>query len=189
MLSRQPPSSPKTKRRVPVCWLMCDARLGTRMSAIVAAMPPRSAVVVRPYAMQVEKRAELIRSIRRVARAKHHLLLIAGGGSDAGFDGRHGGACRTKGFLSLPVHDRRELAQANRLGADAVLISPVWPTRSHPDGNTLGRQGFACLAAASMARPVALGGVRARQFARLRIHGATGWAAIDAWLPPDTQQP
>ena len=187
MLSRQPLT--KTKRRVPMCWLMCDARLGADIPAIVAAMPPRSAVVVRPYAMQIEGRAELIRAIRRAARAKRHLLLIAGGGSDAGFDGRHGDGRRAKGFLSLPVHGRRELAQANRLGADAVLISPVWPTRSHPDGNSLGTRGFAHLAARSSAKVIALGGVSARGFARLKIHGAAGWAAIDAWLPSDTRRP
>ena len=168
---------------------MVDARLGDSVPAIVAAMPPRSAVVVRPYAMQAEKRVELIRSIRRVARAKRHLLLIAGGGSDAGFDGRHGDGCRTKGFLSLSVHDRRELAQANGLGADAVLISPVWQTRSHPDGAALGKRGFARLAGRSSAKVIALGGVTERQFAPLRIHGAAGWAAIDAWLPSNAQRP
>lgn len=188
MLSRQPQPSPKTKRRVPVCWLMVDARLGARIPAIIAAMPPRSAVVVRPYAMRAEGRVELIRAIRRVARAKRHLMLIAGGGPDAGFDGRHGGDGRTTGFLSLPVHDGHELAQANRLGADAVLISPVWPTRSHPDGNCLGKRGFARLAAGSSADVIALGGVTARGFARLKIHGATGWAAIDAWLPSNTRR-
>ncbi len=181
MLSRQPLT--KTKRRVPRCWLMVDARLGEHIPAIVAAMPPRSAVVVRPYAMRLEGRTEMIKGIRRAARAKRHLLLIAGGGSDAGFDGRHGGTRKTTGFLSLPVHGRRELAQANRLGADAVLISPVWPTRSHPDGAALGKRGFACLAAGSSAQAIALGGVTARGFARLKIHGTAGWAAIDAWLP------
>ena len=187
MLSRQPPT--KAKRHVPRCWLMCDARLGDAIPAIVAAMPPRSAVVVRPYAMRVEGRAESIRAIRRVARAKRHLVLVAGDGPDAGFDGRHGSNRRTKGFLSLPVHDRRELAKANRLGADAVLISPVWPTRSHPDGKALGKRGFARLAAASLPKVIALGGVTARQFARLRIHGAARWAAIDAWLPSKPQRP
>lgn len=174
---------------MPRCWLMVDARLGARVPAIVAAMPPRSAVVVRPYAMQAGGRMAQIMAIRRVARAKRHLLLIAGGGPEAGFDGRHGDGRRTKGFLSLPVHDRRELANANRRGADAVLISPVWSTRSHPDGAVLGKRGFARLAGDSPAKPVALGGVTARRFARLRIHGASGWAAIDAWLPIDTQQP
>ena len=186
MLSRQPPT--KTKRLVPRCWLMVDARLGNSVPAIVAAMPPRSAVVVRPYAMQIEGRAALIRAIRRAARAKRHLLLIAGGGSDAGFDGRHGGGRRTTGFLSLSVHNQRELAKANRLRADAVLISPVWPTRSHSGDRCLGKRGFARLAAGSSAKGIVLGGVTARGFARLKIHGAEGWAAIDSWLPSNAQR-
>jgi thiamine-phosphate pyrophosphorylase len=189
MLPRQPSPSLKKNHHVPICWLMVDARLGDAIPAIVAAMPPRSAVVVRPYAMRAGNRIGLIRAVRRVARAKRHLLLIAGGWSDAGFDGRHGDGRQTKGFLSLSVHDRRELARANRLRADAVLLSPVWPTRTHPDGATLGKRGFARLAAGSSAQAIALGGVTARQFARLRVHGAGGWAAIDAWLPSNIQRP
>ena len=188
MLSRQPLSpSTRAPRAVPRCWLMCDERLGDRILSVIAAMPPCSAVVVRPYAMQAGHRAAVIRAIRRTARAKRHLLLIAGRGSDAGYDGRHGyGLWRTTGFLSAAVHDRHELARAIRCGADAVLISPVWPTRSHPDSATLDRKGFARLAAASSAKAIALGGVTDRRFGQLRIHGAAGWAAIDAWLPRDT---
>ncbi len=186
MLHRQP-RQPQRKR-VPTCWLMADARLGDTIAAVLAAMPPRSAVVVRPYAMRAEGKAKLIRAIRRVARAKRHLLLLAGRGAEAGFDGRHGWnggvpILRTTGFLSLPVHDRRQLAQAQRLRADAVLISPVWPTRSHPVGATLAAKGFSSLAATAKGRAVALGGMTHQRFDRLRGHGATGWAAIDAWLP------
>ena len=182
MLDRQPLCH--KKRPLPTGWLMVDARLGSAIPAIVAAMPPRSAVVVRPYAMAKDGLSCMIRAIRRAARAKRHLLLIAGTGPEAGYDGRHGRSQPlrpARGLRSMPVHNRHELQQARCLRADALLISPVWPTRSHPDAATLSAKGFARLAATVPQKAIALGGMNARLFRKLRIHGAAGWAAIDAW--------
>lgn len=192
MLPRQPlPTQRRCSARsvLPHRWLMTDQRLGARMSAIVAAMPPRSGVIVRPYAMAAEGRAALIRSIRRTARAKRHLLLIADR-RDAGFDGVHaGGPVRGRsgkvgsGLLSLPVHNRAEADHAKRLGADMCLISPVGPTRSHPGAQALGARGFALLShrLGRLSWIVALGGMTEGRFRQMRHHGAHGWAAIDAW--------
>ena len=95
MLPRQSLLAPATlPRRVrpslPSCWLMTDRRLGPAMPAIVAAMPPRSGVIIRPYAMDTQGRTATIRAIRRIGRAKRHLVLMAGRRIQ-GFDGRHGG--------------------------------------------------------------------------------------------------
>lgn len=191
MLDRQPLCRKKTPAPLPTSWLMVDARLGHAIPAIVSAMPPRSAVVVRPYAMARNGLATMIRTIRRVARARRHLLLIAGSVSEAGFDGRHGMSKPprpARGWRTIPVHNRRELLQAKRLRADALLISPIWPTRSHPGAATLSARGFARLAATAPKQAVALGGMDARLFRRLRIHGAAGWAAIDAWQKPRTHR-
>ncbi len=187
MLPRQASVIRRAMKRVPTCWLMTDRRLGDAMPGIVARMPPRSAIVIRPYAMAREGRAALIRQLRHVARAKRHLLLLGGSGSLQGFDGRHlGGSYQQSGqrpaFLSAPVHDRREATAALRQGVDAALISPVFATRSHVDGSALGLRGFTRLAAQFRGRAVALGGMTAPEFRRLRCHGASGWAAIDAWL-------
>lgn len=171
---------------------MTDARLGTDMVRMIAHMPPRSAIVVRPYAMAADGRTALIRRIRNAGRAKRHLLLIAGP-MQPGFDGQHlGGASKGRNFsssaarkrpphfLSMPVHNLHERGEAARRGVDAMLISPVWPTRSHPGAKTLGLRGFAHLAGRHRGA-IALGGLTARRFATLRQHGAKGWAAIDAW--------
>lgn len=184
MLRRQAPAAHRPA--VPTRWLMTDARLGKAMPAIAAGMPPRSAIIIRPYALETGGRAALIRSLRRIAKARRHLLLLAGPGPIAGFDGRHygGGArmtARTSGFLSMPVHDIRQAATARRRHADAVLISPVHPTRSHPDATPLGARGFARLARGFPGRAIALGGMTEHRFLSLRSHGASGWAAIDAW--------
>ena len=191
MLPRQPPIPVRCSRPfVPRCWLMTDRRLGPSMLAIVAAMPPRSGVVIRPYAMEPEGRAAMIRAIRRIGRAKRHLLLIADR-AVAGFDGRHGGgpaqakllASKPGSITSMPVHNQREAAAARRAGARICLISPVWPTRSHSGAPCLGHHGFARLARQVGANTyaIAMGGIDAAAFRRLKSHGADGWAAIDAW--------
>ena len=176
------------KRRLPSaqCWLMTDARLGDRLPAILAAMPPRSAVIVRPYAMNRHGRTALIRRMRHVARAKRHLFLHAGR-SRIGFDGLHLGGAASRiacpgryGLMSIPVHNAGESARALRIRADVVLVSPLWPTRSHSGAITLGARGFARLAARHD-HVIALGGMTAARFRTLRHHGAHGWAAIDAW--------
>ena len=176
------------RESVPQCWLMTDARLGPAMLRAIAAMPPRSAVVVRHHALGPEGVGQ-VRAIRRMARARRHLLLT-NGRSSGGFDGRHGsggslyqvGHRRAPGWLSMPVHNRREAARARTVRADAVLISPVHMTRSHPGQVGIGHARLAQLAAQAGRPAIALGGMTAARFRGARRFGAVGWAAIDAWL-------
>ena len=178
----------KRALRVPTCWLMTDARLGPQIAAIIATMPPRSAVVVRPYAIDRDGAHALIRSIRRVSRAKRHLLLFAGSGDPVrqGFDARHGGhppsqSSHSAAPLSVAVHNAREACRARRSGANFILISPIWPTRSHPGTAAIGHRTLAIFAAQAGAAAIALGGMDAKRFRAARRFGAQGWAAIDAW--------
>lgn len=74
------------------------------------------------------------------------------------------------------AHDLREIGLANRLGADAVLLSPVFATRSHPGGKVLGPARFRLLAQHSRAPVIALGGMDAHRAQALQWDR---WAAID----------
>lgn len=183
-----------SRRAIPERWIMIDRRLGDRADAIVAAMPPRSAVIIRPYAMEPKGRVGLIRAIVRKARARRHLIIWAGRRPPGFADGVHGGAamvpmvthhCR---WLTLPVHNAREARRATRLRADAVLISPVNATASHPGAVSLGRARAHQYAAMAKRAAIALGGMDARRFRPLRGHGFAGWAAIDAWAVSATRQ-
>lgn len=194
MLPRQSLPAPaddqgRPRRAMPQHWLMTDARLGHTLPQIIAAMPPRSGVIIRPYAMAADGRVAMLRTIRRIGRAKRHLLLIADHRTP-GFDGRHHGgpAARLRppsvgSLVSMPVHDRSEAGRAHRIKATLCLVSPVWPTRSHPGARVLGVRGFARLTAglSKAASVIALGGMNAERFKILRRHGAKGWAAIDGW--------
>lgn len=175
---------PLQARPAPTCWLMTDARFGDDLLTAAARLPPRSAIVIRSFALPAAGRAALIRDLRRLAQARRHLLIWAGEHRPPGYAGRLGKQRRPDdSWLVMPVHDAREAAQARRHRAEAALISPVYPTRSHPGAATLGRPGFARLSAASGWRGIALGGMSRVRFRALRCQGAQGWAAIDAWLP------
>lgn len=83
--------------------------------------------------------------------------------------------------VTAAAHSRRAVYTAYRAGVDAVLISPVFPTRSHPGGKTLGIIRFAALAtyANSLGLGVyALGGMtdqtKIRRLKPLSIIGIAG---------------
>ncbi|MDN3565663.1 thiamine phosphate synthase, partial [Paeniroseomonas aquatica] len=88
-------------------------------------------------------------------------------------------ARRRRGLvLTVAAHGRAGLARARRLGATAVILSPVFPTRSHPGAPALGPLRWASLAARAGGRAVvALGGITPGNAARLPRRTA-GLAAI-----------
>jgi len=83
----------------------------------------------------------------------------------------------------LTAHSLREIGAARRAGAGAILLSPVFPTRSHPGAKTLGPLRFRLLAARAGLPVIALGGMNARRAKRLRVRR---WAAIDGLLAADS---
>tara|TARA_R110000824_G_scaffold118960_14_gene271911 strand:+ start:29060 stop:29683 length:624 start_codon:yes stop_codon:yes gene_type:complete len=83
--------------------------------------------------------------------------------------------------VTAAAHSRKAIYAAFRAGVDAVLISPVFPTLSHPGGKTLGITRFAALAfyANSLGLGVyALGGitnnVKIRRLNHTHIDGVAG---------------
>lgn len=87
--------------------------------------------------------------------------------------------------LSASCHDDNELEAARRAGADFALLSPVFPTRSHPGAATLGVTRFRQLAHKAGLPVIALGGINPDN--RDRLHGF-GIAVIRAILhAPDPE--
>jgi thiamine-phosphate pyrophosphorylase len=84
------------------------------------------------------------------------------------------------GIRTASAHDRREAVRAVRDGADAVFVSPVFATRSHPGARALGRVRFGLIVRDLGVPVIALGGMDARR-ARTLPGSVYGWAGIDAW--------
>lgn len=138
---------------------------------------------------------ELAVELLRLARAHHARLLLNADPSlalELGADGVHLNARRLQSTSVLPqrradflvvasVHDAKEMARAEHLGVDVVVISPVRPTASHPDRAAIGWPGFEALLALTGLPAYALGGLAGQDVDAARRSGALGVAGISAF--------
>ena len=84
-------------------------------------------------------------------------------------------------LLSASCHSREQLEQAQTIGADFILLSPVQPTASHPDARPLGWQTFKDMVETVNIPVYALGGVSTEDISKAKLSGAQGVAAISAF--------
>ena len=85
------------------------------------------------------------------------------------------------GREAVRVHNMPELRRALCARTPFILLSPIFPTQSHPDWKPIPRMRAAALARLGGRRLLALGGMDARQFARIKRLGFQGWAGISAF--------
>ena len=91
-------------------------------------------------------------------------------------------------LLAASCHSPRDLARAAELGADFALLSPVLPTRSHPDADPLGWSRFAAWVEQATVPVFALGGMHAGLVETAWAHGAQGVAGIRGlWADEQTR--
>lgn len=162
---------------LPTIWLLSDARSDAGLDAALRKLPRGSGVLFRHYHLSESQRRIRFEQVARLARARGHVVALAGSKAQA----RCWRADLAYGLCGdlVPVHDLRELAKAQR--AAAVLLSPVFPTRSHPGAPTLGPLRFRLLAARALVPVIALGGMNPRSARRLKW---PRWAGIDAFAGP-----
>jgi thiamine-phosphate pyrophosphorylase len=182
---------------VPACILIAErARLPDPEPAI-GRLPRGSAVILRDYGA-LDRAAHAARLVR-LCRSRRLRLLVAGDGRLAVAVGGHGlhlperAACsgdrrwrlwRKPGWLvTAAAHSPRAAALARRAGVDALLLSPVFATASHPGAVPLGPLRFAAWARAARLPVYALGGITALTTRRLAGGGAAGIAAIGGFAP------
>ena len=85
--------------------------------------------------------------------------------------------------VAASCHSAEELAQAERLGLDFVVLGPVRATESHPEATPLGWERFAALRE-SVSLPIyALGGMKPADQVTARRHGGQGVAGIRGLWP------
>lgn len=170
------------RRPLPRLWLVSDARNDAGLETALRRLPRGSGFVFRHYHLAPEERRRRFRALARVARQRGHLAILAGPaalakhwGADGSYGATHGG--KAAGALHLATaHTLAELGAARRDGANAVLLSPAFPTRSHPGQPALGPVRFRLLAAQAGLPVIALGGVNRATARRLAW---PRWAAID----------
>ncbi|MFS2108192.1 thiamine phosphate synthase [Sphingomonas sp. Sphisp140] len=158
---------------------MTDERMGDGLWDALARLPRGSGVVFRHYGLPPAERRALFARVLRAAKRRRLVVVRAGSEPMRGESGVHGR--RGRGLKTAPAHDRGEAVAAIRAGADALFVSPVFPTRSHPGARALGRLRFGQLVRGLDVPVIALGGMDARRAKSLRPFAIHGWAAIDAW--------
>lgn len=174
---------------LPALWLVSDARNDRVLERALARLPRGAGLIYRHYHLGHPQRRARFVALQRRARARALVVVLAGSAAAArawGADGAYASpralGARRAGTLRLATaHSLAELALARRCGAAAALLSPVFPTASHPGGKVLGPVRFGLLARRAPVPVIALGGINAR---RARALGWPRWAAIDGLSPP-----
>jgi thiamine-phosphate pyrophosphorylase len=160
--------------------------------AVARKLPRGSMVIVR--ARQSSHRAKLAHSLRPVARARGLILLVANDpalADRAGANGLHLSeaniplaaawrARRPHWLITAAAHSFSACGQAARSEADAVFLSPVFATPSHPGARALGAARARAIVHQAALPVYALGGITAHTAARLGSAPFAGLAAIGA---------
>ncbi|HWP94806.1 MAG TPA: Nudix family hydrolase [Gammaproteobacteria bacterium] len=154
-------------------------------------------VQLRAPSLSVVSYARLARDVRAICQRHGALLLLNAEPAlveETGADGVHLNARRLLALRSRPLgrerwvaascHDERELAKAQELEVDFVLIGSVRPTPSHATGAVLGWDGFARLARQANRPAYAIGGLTIADISLAKAAGGQGIAAIRGlWQP------
>ena len=157
-------------------------------------LPAGSIVILRDYDMPEAEREAFARKLLKACK-RRGLLLLIGKTPALALKIRCAGihlpeflANQAPAYIrrnphhivTIAAHSRRAACRAAKLGADAVLISPVLATRSHPDQKPLG-----LYRAAHMVLPYicsyALGGVGPHYLKKLKLFGFQGVASISGY--------
>ena len=144
---------------------MTDERMGEALWAALERLPRGSGVVFRHFATAPAERAAVFARLSRIA-ARRRLVVVRAG-------------LRGQSPYLHPGHSVREAIAARRRTADVILVSPVYPTRTHPGARALGPLRAATIARAAGVPAIALGGMTRARFERMKGLGFAGWAAID----------
>ncbi|MCW8830433.1 MAG: thiamine phosphate synthase, partial [Gammaproteobacteria bacterium] len=83
-------------------------------------------------------------------------------------------------FLSVSCHDTQEMIEAQKLGVDFMVLSPVQATATHPEITPLGWGRFAEMVDAVNVPVYALGGVSREDTEKAWLAGGQGVSAIGA---------
>ena len=188
----------------PVILMTDEERLPDPLACLshgASRLPPGSAVLLRHYGSP--GRARLGEALAGLCRSRRLDLIVAADGDLArrlGAQGLHipswlaagdGDRARREAwkwrqrpgrYVTAAAHGRREMERALALGADALIVAPVFATESHPAARPLGVHRLAGLSAAAPVPVYALGGITAANAARLGPTGAAGIAGIGGIL-------
>jgi thiamine-phosphate pyrophosphorylase len=139
------------------------------------------------------------RALRAIARRRRLVFMV---GADAGLaarlgaDGLHlperlagrrgdNARWRRRFLLTAAAHGAAAVRRARGAGVEAVVVSPVFASRSPSAGRAIGPLAFRSLCRTSGLPVYALGGINLASVRRLQGCGAVGLAGIDVFEAQD----
>nr|NUR36686.1 hypothetical protein [Sphingomonas sp.] len=146
------------RQSMPGRWFILDRPPDRKVWAVLRRLPPRSGLMALCYLNPAERRR-----LRHIGKLRS--LAIA--------------AERPR--VAARVHNIAELRLALQRRTPMILLSPIFPTRSHPDWKPVPRMRAASLARLGGRRLLALGGMTAGRYAKIAPLGFIGWAGISAF--------
>ncbi len=175
---------------LPRLWFFTDPERTPKPWKIAAALPAGAAVVFRHFG--APNRRVVARKLQRICAQRRLLLLI---GADPALAAAVGAAgvhlpermataalalksVRPDWIVSVAAHSQA----ASRTIADAVILSPIYPSRSPSSAAPLRIALAARIARASSVPVIALGGVKLPHMRELANAGFSGVAGIDLFL-------
>lgn len=176
---------------LPALFFFTDPARTPDPAAALRALPRGTGVVYRHFG--APDRARTAAALARLCRARGLVLLIAADpdlARRAGAAGVHWPEARLParrepahgGVVTAAAHSLEAIARARAYGADAVFLSPVFPTRSSAGHAPLGPFRASQWARTAGLPVFALGGVDAENARLLPGRGFAGLAAVDALL-------
>jgi thiamine-phosphate pyrophosphorylase len=146
------------KPRQTIAWLIVDVPPDTALWRTMRRLPRGSGLLLIAKLMPNE-----MRRLRHLASVRDFTIVA---------ENPH---------MAARIHDQGELTLALLRRPPLILVSPVYPTRSHPDWRPLPLMRAATLARLAGRHAIALGGMDARRFRRVSPLGFSSWAGISAF--------
>lgn len=183
----------RARKPLPPLLFVTDPDRTPDPAAIAARLPRGAGVIFRAFgAPDAPGQAARLAAI---ARRRGLVFLI---GADEGLAARSGAhgvhlperlastlrrlkARHPRWLVTAAAHSPAAVRRAARLGADAVLLSTVFESRSPSAGRPIGPVRLAAIARSVRVPVYALGGVDMKNARRLLASGVAGIAAVDAF--------
>lgn len=181
-----------SQHRLPRLFAMTDETRSDDPLALIDRLPKGTGLVFRHYG--ASNRLKIAHDVVKMCRKREILCLIAGDPRIAlalGADGVHLPermlGCppyglnlirQRGGILTAAIHSRSAALTALKRGVDALFVSPVFATQSHPGQIGLGITRFALLIRGLVCPVFALGGQSLKNATRVQFAGASGMAGI-----------
>lgn len=181
---------------LPRLWFVTDPDRTPDPDAVAKRLPRGSGIIYRAFG--AKKAVKMGRKLARIARRRGLVLLVGADEALAAAIGAAGvhlperllaglprlRARRPQWIVTAAAHSPSALRRGANLGADAILLSTIFASRSASAGRPIGPIRLAGMARSAQAPVIALGGINKSTAARLRSSGVHGLAAVEGWLSP-----